>query len=282
MKIILLIFCSSFFVHANDYRQMKKIYQERSVRFYQLAQDFLKNKIDANKLPLKALPSDELNQFTVEFLRASLDILRQSNILQIRLLMKRYDEIHEANAIPLFKITGQILNGGSPTNERGGFHRSTGEIFIDIEKTGSREWLFILLHEIFHSLDGELIDSWEYFNNSSQRIIVENILEKKKRSDLDLKYLHKWVFHGLNSQLFAEYRDWLFCFQVYKDGIANNLWAKIPFIELVLKNKKKSENLKEFVYRYLNERAQVNDMLLNTPILKKIIDEERDIFILFN
>lgn len=258
-----------------DWQAQNELYHKRSEQYRKMADDFLRGKVEYSDLPLGKGSSKEQNHFSVEFLHASIQRLRESKIGPIKSLMAKYDSVYDPKAIPLFKITGSLLPNYSPTNERGGFHRSTGEIFIDIERTGRREWLFILLHEIYHALDEDLFNSWNYFINDSQKRIVEKILEKKEHTKLDRHYLDLWVYHGLNSHLFAEYRDWLFFFDVYEKGRQEQLWGKVPFIELVLRQRKKGETLEAFTYRYLNERATISDKFFDDPILQQIISKQR-------
>jgi hypothetical protein len=109
------------------------------------------------------------------------------------------------------------------------------------------------------------------------RIFPAFILSISERSKALRKIL--WVFlklAGLNRSIFAEFRAWNFGFSIYEKGLSSNLWRKIPFIENVLSYKDKNEDMKSFVYRYLNERSKMtNEGILGRSIIQEKIKNYR-------
>lgn len=262
-------------------------YKAKSEYLRVLALEFLNGNIQKEDLDrdFKNLAnySKIMNQFSIELLLSSIDRLRKSQINEIKEFIKRYDQVYEKNAIPIFRLSGTEIKRGSPTEEKGGFHRGTSSLFMDITRTSSEEWIFILMHELFHALDADLQQATITFSNKDLMSAVLSISKNKlnfvELNSKEVQLLDKWILAGLDRGLFAEYRDWSFGFSVYEKGKQEGLWGKILFIEQALSFKDKNEDMNSFVYRYLNERVKDStDEILNRPIIKERTLEQRDLF----
>ena len=216
------------------------------------------------------------NQFSVVLLAESLSKLTNSKIPEIKNFIQLYERSYPLDSLPIFKLTGAEINLHSPTEEKGGFHRGNNSIFMNVTKTGSSEWLFILLHELFHALDEKLysataiLSELETFKNIMRMTSEKtNFVELTSAED---ELLTRWVLAGLDRGLHAEYRAWEFGFSVYEKGFSEGLWGKIPFVEQVLSFKDKNESMKSFVYRYLSERAMTpKEEVLKNGIWFKVV-----------
>lgn len=262
-------------------------YKARAEFLRLLAREYLKGTIKSHDLnqDFKSSPNHQtiMNQFSVELLMESIARLQRSKIPEIKTFMKKYASAYEENAIPLFRLSGSEINRESPTELKGGFHRGTTSIFMDVTRTTSDEWLFVLMHELYHALDKDLYEATQIFSN---RDLFESVLRMSAKpvnlvelNPTELTSLNQWILAGLNRGLLAEYRAWSFGFSIYEKGIAEGLWKKIPFIEEVLSFKDKNESMNSFVYRYLNERSSVStEGILGRAIIQEKIKEKREDF----
>lgn len=257
-------------------------YNKRESYLREIASLYILGKIEGSEIDkdFKDHPHYQkyISHFSTLLLKESIRILQNSKIAEIKNFMKIYNRVYTDNEIPLFKITGVNVRRDSPTEEKGGFHRSRKSIFMDITRTSSKEWLFIFMHELFHSLDSELSNAIVEFSNveliKSVQKICQNNSTLAELNDHEQLILSQFVNIGMNRGLFAEYRDWRFGFSVYEEGQKEGLWMKIPFVEDVLSFKDKNESMNQFVYRYLKERAGIREEgFLTKPIVQqKILD----------
>jgi hypothetical protein len=252
-----------------------------------LSKEYLNGNIDSSEVDQSFKTSSDyqkiMSQLSVELLMESIQRLKASNISEIKIFMKKYDRLYEKGSIPLFRLSGSEIDRESPTLEKGGFHRGTKSVFMDITRTSNKEWLFILMHELYHALDEKMATSSQEFSNEDLfKSIVSISARKQNLVELNSKedtLLEEWVLAGLNRGLFAEYRAWNFGFSVYQKGIDEGLWRKVPFVEDVLSFKDKNESMSSFVYRYLNERSKLStEGILGRPIIQEKIKEKRDEF----
>lgn len=259
-------------------------WKKRSVYFDLLGRSFLKREKKAGQI-LEEINSRKnakslLGTFTLSLINSSVDILKKSTNADIRSLMKKYQNVYGDNSIPLFRLTGAYTQQDSPTDLKGGFHRGVRSIFMDLERTSNDEFLFIFMHELYHALDEELLESSSFFSDRDRfEDVMELSLEYENLVELEpkkLNLLDQWVTAGLNRNLFAEWRDWLFCFSVYESGLKEGLWGSIPFVEEVLAHKERDEKLPYFVYRYLDERSTLNEKsLMGRKIIKEMVEKKR-------
>lgn len=259
-------------------------WRKRNIYFDLLSISFLKRNKTAREI-FKEFNEKKNNQiligtFTSSLIRSSISTLKKSKNLEIQHLMTKYTKVYGESSIPLFRLTGAYTHAHSPTEHKGGFHRGARSIFMDLERTDNNEFLFIFMHELYHALDEELLTASSFFSERDRfEAVMKLSVQHENLVELDpenFNLLDTWVSAGLNRNLFAEWRDWLFCFKVYKSGVTEGLWGKIPFVEEVLAYQDPRENLPFFVYRYLDERATLNeDSLMGRSIIKEMVEKKR-------
>lgn len=227
-------------------------------------------------------PQEILNSFNTLLIQKSIEKLKLSKIPQIQFLMNEYQNIYSKNSTPLFKLTGKILNLDSPISAKGGFHRGYGSIFVDISETNGRDFIFVLMHELYHALDIKLSKASGIFSrlNENYRMIllIEKLKDLKDIPPDQLLELKQWILAGLNTHLFAEWRAKYFCFLVYHQGIKENLWGTIPWVEDELQLQNPKVSLATFVYQHLNDNAEEPKGIFQTSYVAEIIDSFRNLF----
>jgi len=266
-------------------RLLEEEYKTRNDYLRTLTQLYLKEAIAGNELDSDFKDFPEQNKIMAHFssllLEETISLLHQSKIPSLVKLMKRYDTLYPAGTVALFRVTGISNDNESPTLEKGGFHRTNKSIFMDITRTDSSEWVFIFLHELFHQLD-ETLDSSSRFFSQKENFEKAMRLTKDENSKLttsDNDFLDEWVQAGLDRGLFAEFRAWNFCFQIYEDGKKEKLWGSIKFAEEILLNKKVAQKMSSFIYDYLDSKAQIKkESVLTRKIILKKMEFKREEF----
>lgn len=221
------------------------------------------------------------------FLKKSLEILEKSQSDIIVKLAKSVLNHYKNSHTFSFKLVGHMKEDQNSTKLKGGFHRGKKSVFMDFSKIPPNEWLIILIHELLHSQDFALRKAiTDYGDLEIGPLIYEWNTVSSEPEDLtagDRKRLNKWLKAGLDRGLIAEYRAWTYTFIIYQEGLKDQLWEPIAWLDQILNLKKSSEDIKDFTYRYLDSRfTEPNDPndpadnIFNLPLIKNEIENIRN------
>ncbi|MCM2279533.1 MAG: hypothetical protein NDJ89_15765 [Oligoflexia bacterium] len=156
-----------------------------------------------------------------------------------------------------FRLTGHT-QAQAPVELKGGFHRGSGSIFMDLGRVSPDEWLVIFIHELAHGLDDRLPEAVRAYNAQKD---VEDFAEwavcatepaflpAETRAKLD-----RWLEAGLGRGLFAEYRAWHVTLVLYEEGLREGLWDRIGWMETLLSQRPAQQELGRFIYVQLDTR----------------------------
>ncbi len=194
------------------------------------------------------------------FLNRSIKRLQNSRSPLISKFMKAVElEAGDVESL-LFSISGHFIPDYEAGPLKAGFHRGSGSLFADIDAIDPNEWLLIIVHELSHRIDHQLRDAIISYNNDalvkSLAELAHQVSDPTQLSSEQQMQLDGWLRSGLDRGLWAEYRAWVLSFILYREGLKENLWGKIPWIENVLSRQQAKENLSHLVYRYLDPRFQ--------------------------
>lgn len=185
-----------------------------------------------------------------KFLDHSLEVLSRAPITSIRSFVASLDR----DALR-FGLSFRPPVQHAP--EKGGFHRGSGSVYMNLEKVPHDEWMLIFMHELLHGLDDELRAAVPIFND---RALARDVAEWGRTRKLEglstaeRARLDAWLRAGLDRGLLAEHRAWLVTMRLYQAGVKHGMWAKIGWVEALLAQRKKGESLRRFLYRFLDER----------------------------
>ncbi len=201
-----------------------------------------------------------INAFQSELLDESVARLRAARSPILRDLIRSYDFQLGPRSVALFRLTGHTIQSESPTSEKGGFHRGTRSIFLDVSRIPSTEWLLIFAHELLHSLDPMLSEAVRGYDQPQllERLgaRAQILSDPSGLSREDREALTRWIEAGLGRGLWAEYRAWTLTFAIYDQGLQEKLWPRIEWMERILSSRRKDEALDAFTYRFLDERSE--------------------------
>jgi hypothetical protein len=192
------------------------------------------------------------------FYQRSLEKLRAARSPALQKFLKLYDAKVPPGTLPLFRLTGHFKEE-SPTIYKGGFHRASGSIFMDVARTPPGEWLVIFCHELLHSLDEK---TWAAVRVYSQTELVKDFVrwssEAKDLNELPKEkqqLLETWIEAGLDRGLWAEYRDFVATIQIYSEGKNEGLWPEIQGLEEIIASGERGVPLERVVYDFIDRRS---------------------------
>lgn len=189
----------------------------------------------------------------------------------------------------LFKSTGHF-GVQSPNESKAGFRRLTGTVFMDTEKIAPQDWMIIFVHELLHAVDKQLLNASILFTNKKQSSFelearsfkkyhewADKADAPEKLSKDERQELEEWLKIGMDRGLWAEHRAWYLTFEIYQEGLEDELWSKISWMEEILQQKGKDESLNSFIYRYLDERSEnPKKGIFAKPLIQKMILQIRE------
>lgn len=137
-----------------------------------------------------------------------------------------------------------------------GFHRTRRSIFMDINQMTSNDWLIVFIHEVAHSLDSELVDSLEQYNDFNYideliRLGAKNT-SFSELNDSERQKLDSWLMAGLNRGFLSEYRAWLLTYLIYEEGIKDGTLTEVNWLQALKQNKPVEMKTTYYILRYLS------------------------------
>ncbi|NUM87918.1 MAG: hypothetical protein HUU37_01825 [Bdellovibrionales bacterium] len=158
-----------------------------------------------------------------------------------------------------FRLTGHSSEA-APADLKGGFHRGSGSIFMDIGRVRPDEWMVIFIHEVAHGLD-DLISPASRVYGQTEDVAELAAWAARTETPSDLPHeirekLDSWLAAGLDRGLWAEYRAWLATFALYEDGARERLWNRVAWMEEISAQRPPELGWNLFLYRFLDDRFQ--------------------------
>jgi hypothetical protein len=190
------------------------------------------------------------------------------------------DQKIKAGMAPSFRLTGMGFSPDDPGPWDAGFHRGAGSIYADFKKIPPNEWLIIFAHELLHGLDGELQKAMHDYNNP-EAVAQFNSWAKVQKdfaglSDSQKTTMTAWIEAGLSRGLWAEYRAWVPSLMIYREGLNEQLWKPIDWLEQVLPSSSAPQTLDRSLYLYLDHGSpDPTDGLFAMPLFQSALGEIR-------
>ncbi len=213
------------------------------------------------------------------FFEESVALLRQSRSSSVLALLKAMDERTRSNQLVLFRLLGHFKEATPPTTSLAGVQRGTGSIFMNFLRIPPNDWLIIFVHEILHSLDQRIFSAVERYGN--QNLVKEIAQQAGKTSspenlaDPFRAQLDGWLLAGLDRGFLAEYRAWTITFEIYQDGLREELWQPIPWLDKILVNQGR-QDLRAFSFHYLNPHfTDPQEGIFSLSLVKKELKNVR-------
>ncbi|MCM2323224.1 MAG: hypothetical protein NDJ90_08170 [Oligoflexia bacterium] len=226
-----------------------------------LFERFEAGKLDREALDscLSAVPDRQnfYNTLQAVFFERSVAKLRNAHGPALRAFAALVDARTQGGRTIPFRLTGHT-QAEAPVELKGGFHRGSGSIFMDLGRVSPDEWLVIFIHELAHGLDDRLPEAVRAYNAPKD---VEEFAEwavcatepaflpAESRAKLD-----RWLEAGLGRGLFAEYRAWHVTLVLYEEGLREGLWDRIGWMEALISQRPASQTLGRFIYLQLDAR----------------------------
>ena len=164
---------------------------------------------------------------------------------------------------------------GAPV--KGGFHRGSRSIYLNLTELTPAEWILIYLHESIHALDGDLKTATTIYNNEAYVKSLGALLAGSGAlSAADHAAMNRWVRSGLDRGLVAEYRAWVLTLALYTEGKRDGLWPSVGWVDEILAQRAHHETIGAFTLRYLNGRfSSPADGIFQHPLLQACVAEQR-------
>jgi len=162
-----------------------------------------------------------------------------------------------------------------------GQHRSLRHIGINHNHSEQNDRLLLLIHELAHRAQGSLNKVETQFRNANNSLKLHVKLVARhggKRKNQLEKKVEIWARTGLELQFLNEWRTWVITFDIYRKQLQNPKslsavpWERIPWVDQILAQQRANENLKQFVFRYLDERftdPKDPDLGIKEQVLKR-------------
>jgi len=136
------------------------------------------------------------------------------------------------------------------------FHRGYNSIFIDVQNIPSNDWLLRFVHEVSHSLDSELYNSIDIYNNEALFQTL-NSWGQQGRSLNELspelrKQLDTWLMAGLSRGFLGEYRAWLATMVLYEEGLKDGTFKEFEWLEEIKKSRPPEISMRVHLLRFLS------------------------------
>lgn len=214
---------------------LKAEYAGRKVLAGKVFESFITNELSLAKMEIcwKGLPLGR--EFSVGlqqvFFERSFRILERAKSSKIQELVRLFYQKHPSFDSAVFLLGGH--SGGIKSDQmRAWFDHVDKSLYMDASRISPEDWLVIFIHELVHLLDPHLEQGHLAFNKKADWKKFENWgRQNKKLSESESQELDTWLMHGLSRGLLGEYRAWSVTWVLYQEGLQENLWATIPWLE---------------------------------------------------
>lgn len=156
------------------------------------------------------------------FFFKTIDHLKARNDTSLTELMNKVVDSTEGKVWTMFYVSGVGASQGS----KAGVHREQLSTFMNLLKIPSNEWLVVFIHEMVHRLDTVMLSSASAFSSAD---LLGAVRSELKSPAPNKEILRRWILHGFQRGLLAEFRAWRISFQHYEKLLAdkeikNNLY----------------------------------------------------------
>ena len=207
------------------------------------------------------------------FYEESLKLLRQSQSPSIRALLAAIDAKTQNNQLVLFRLLGHYKEATPPNSDLAGVRRGTGSIFMNFTRIPPNDWLIIFTHEILHSLDQRIFSAVGTFGN--QNLVKQIAQAAQDKSTLEefseslRAQMDDWLIAGLDRGFLAEYRAWTLTFEIYQDGLKEELWQPISWLDKILQDQGE-QDLKSLTFQTLDPKfTDPTDGIFSLPLVSQ-------------
>lgn len=160
------------------------------------------------------------------------------------------------------------------------YHRTYRSIFIEVEKTSANAWLLRFVHEVAHSLDSELYDSLDIYNNEN---FVKTLIQLGDRnaslselSPFVRTQLDQWLLAGLNRGFLSEYRAWLTTLLIYEEGLADQSFTEDDWLENIKRIRPDNVSMQDHLFRFLSPSwSDPREGIFSFPFIQEALTELR-------
>lgn len=208
------------------------------------------------------LRAAELNELLPELSRVffdnSLRRLANADVPALREMLAALNEWGLDDPIHRMRVVPRIsLKQDGESDRRAGVYRKDGELFMNLGRVNSGEWLFVFSHELYHRLDDKISLASKIWSDQARKGQISEL--GKVHQDLrtlpseEAAALTAYVRAGLDLGLLAEFRAWSLGLKVYQQGLEQCLWPKIPWMEKLLAHKGAQQTDAEFLFSYLDK-----------------------------
>ncbi|MGZ3748126.1 MAG: hypothetical protein ACXWRE_12160 [Pseudobdellovibrionaceae bacterium] len=154
--------------------------------------------------------------------------------------------------------------------EKGGYQFFQNWIFLDLERVSPEELLFVFVHELAHELDSTLKSNLDIFNDYK---VAEIIYSTQNLTPANLDRIDHWLQASLQIHFLAEWRAWLFTYEIYRDIINLDHIQPVDWLEKKIPHVSNlpAELLASTVFNYLDKKFYdpTNEYPFDIPILKE-------------
>jgi hypothetical protein len=166
------------------------------------------------------------------------------------------------------------------SSRKASFHRTQRSIFMDIDRLSANEWLIDFVHEVTHSLDSEIIDALDIYND---RELIQQLAEYGQKhvqltdlSSAERARLDRWLLAGLNRGFLSEYRAWLLTYFIYEEGLRDGTFKPVAWLEDLQRTCPPRTSMQVHVFRSLS-RSWVDPKtdLFSYPYIQQALAELR-------
>lgn len=218
-----------------------------------------------------------LNSLYSEFFDRSIAQLRKGAGPQTHALLKLLDRRASDGNLSLFRLTGHF-QAESPTEQKGGFHRGSGSIYMDLGRVPHGEWLILLVHELLHSLDDQLaVASREYSSDTRAKLLVDLAKRTDRPAELapgERSELDAWIEAGLGRGLWAEYRAWWATRAIYLEGLRLGRLSHVDWLDSAMHPELSGLAAKRALYDSISARSsRPSEGLFKRPLIQAALDE---------
>ena len=163
-------------------------------------------------------------------------------------------------------------------NAKGAFQRGSRSLFVNFSDIKPEDWLTIFIHEVSHALDKQLAESLAVYNDDC---LVKKIIEiseaRQAPDEEEQKQIETWLTAGLDRGLLAEWRSWVPTLELYKEGVRYDHWARVDWMENLLREQRSNETLSQMAFRILDEGyTNPTDEIFSNPLVQKSLINLRE------
>lgn len=139
------------------------------------------------------------------------------------------------------------------------YHRTAKNILINFAKLNYNEAKLILVHELTHKADEEVLfkasvdfsnedRQKEIYNFASQNVPYENLQNNEKT------VLDQFLFDGLKRGFLAEFKAWALSYRIYQEMKDVGEIKEISWTESILELKNEENSYLDFIFNYYRPR----------------------------